>query len=128
LAAQLDHVAGDDALRDRRAWARLLAACRDGVHRRIGRKAYAAGVEFGFNGRSKVVLKGDRNSKEFKQKNDNDIKINDTQMNAVVRLGLDNIALYAKYSLTDMFANSAYAQGQNPGQHLFSFGVCLFGI
>jgi len=97
-------------------------------HSKNDKFSLAAGVEFGFNGRSKVVLKGDRNSLEFKQKNDNDIKINDTQMNAVVRVGLDNIALYAKYSLTDMFANSAYAQGQNPGQHLFSFGVCLFGI
>lgn len=97
-------------------------------HSKNDKFSLAAGVEFGFNGRSKVVLKGDRNSLEFKQKNDTDIKINDTQMNAVVRVGLDNIALYAKYSLTDMFANSAYAQGQNPGQHLFSFGVCLFGI
>lgn len=97
-------------------------------HGKNDKFSLAAGVEFGFNGRSKVVLKGDRNSLEFKQKNDTDIKINDTQMNAVVRVGLDNIALYAKYSLTDMFANSAYAQGQNPGQHLFSFGVCLFGI
>lgn len=88
----------------------------------------AAGVEFGFNGRSTAVLKGDRNSLDFKQKNDVDVKVNETQMNAVVRIEIDNVSVFGKYSLTNMYADSAYPQGQNPGQHLFSFGVCLFGI
>lgn len=88
----------------------------------------AAGVEFGFNGYSKLVQKGDRNSLEFKQKGDNDIKVNPTQINAVLRIGIDKLALFGKYSITDMYQNSAYASGNNPHQHLFSFGVCLFGI
>lgn len=88
----------------------------------------AAGVEFGFNGHTKVKTKGDQNSKEFKQSNENDIKINPNQMNAVLRIGFDNIALYGKYSLTDMYESSAYATNENPHQHMFSFGICLFGI
>lgn len=88
----------------------------------------AAGVEFGFNGHSKVVLKGDRQSLEFKQKNSNDIKISPEQLNALLKIGIHNVELFARYSITDMYRPSAYATDQNPHQHLFSFGVCLFGI
>ncbi|MFM6982677.1 MAG: outer membrane beta-barrel protein [Chitinophagaceae bacterium] len=97
-------------------------------HGKNNRFNLAAGVEFGFNGRSTAVLKGDRNALDLKQKNDIDIKINETQMNAVVRVEIDNISVYGRYSLSNMYTDSAFAQGQNPGQHLFSFGVCLFGI
>jgi len=88
----------------------------------------AAGVEFGFNGHSKLTLKGDKNSLEFKQKNANDIKINTEQMNAVLRIGLHDFEIYGRYSITDMYKSSAYEQGLNPHQHLFSFGICMFGI
>ena len=88
----------------------------------------AAGVEFGFNGNSKLTLKGNNESGKFKQKNETDIKVNPTQMNAVVRIGINNIALYAKYSITDMYKSSAYEQGENPGQHLYSIGLCILGI
>ena len=33
-----------------------------------------------------------------------------------------------KYTITDMYKDSAYLAGFNPHQHLLSFGVCLFGI
>jgi hypothetical protein len=87
-----------------------------------------AGVEFGFNGRTKLTLKGDRESLEFKQKNGNNIKINPEQMNAVLRVGIRNFSVYGRYSLTDMYQSSAYEAGQNPHQQLFSVGVCFFGI
>jgi Outer membrane protein beta-barrel domain len=88
----------------------------------------AAGVEFGFSGRSKSILKGETNGLGFENKLDRNIGISETQMNAVVRIGIDNIAVFGKYSLGNMYQSSAYASGQNPNQHLFSFGVCLFGI
>lgn len=88
----------------------------------------AAGIEWGFNGHTKIKQKGDRNSLEFKQSTDKDIKINPNQMNAVLRLGIEDIAVYAKYSLTDMYKSSAYDANTNPHQHLFSFGICFFGI
>lgn len=88
----------------------------------------AAGVEFGFNGRSKNILKGENNGSNFKKTSETDIKINPTQVNAVIRIGIDNIAIYGKYSVSDMYQNSAYISGQNPHQHLYSVGICFFGI
>ena len=88
----------------------------------------AAGVEFSFNGNTNLTTKGDRESLEFKRNEDVNIKINPTQMNAIVRVGYDHVALYARYSITDMYKSSAYALNANPHQHLFSVGVCLFGI
>lgn len=88
----------------------------------------AAGVEFGFHRKTKYMLKGDKNSMEFDQKNETDVKMNDTQISAVLKIGIDDIAIYGKYTLTDMYKDSAYLAGLNPHQHLFSFGVCLFGI
>jgi hypothetical protein len=97
-------------------------------HSKNDKFTIGAGVEFGFNGRTKLTLKGDRESLEFKQKNANNIKISPEQMNAVVRVGIHNFSFYGRYSLTDMYQSSAYEAGQNPHQHLFSVGVCFFGI
>ncbi len=88
----------------------------------------AAGVEFGFNGRTKQLLKGDQDGNEFKSKSEKEVKISDTQINAVLRIGIDNVAVFGKYSITEMYKESAYAANQNPGQHLYSFGICIFGI
>jgi|GEM_PF-4273135 len=88
----------------------------------------AAGVEFGFSGRSKSIQKGETNGLGFENKLDRSIGISETQMNAVLRIGIDNVAVFGKYSIGDMYKSSAYAADQNPHQHLFSFGICLFGI
>lgn len=88
----------------------------------------AAGVEFGFNAKSKVTLKGNNESGNFKQKNETEIKVNPTQMNAMIRVGINNIALYAKYSITELYKSSAFEQGADPGQHLYSVGLCILGI
>lgn len=88
----------------------------------------AAGVEFSFNGNTNLTTKGDRESLEFKRNEDVNIKINPTQMNAILRIGYDHLAIYARYSISDMYKSSAYAPNTNPHQHLFSVGVCLFGI
>jgi hypothetical protein len=88
----------------------------------------AAGVELGFNGKSKYVLKGENNGSNFNNKSEVDIKINPSQLNAVVRIGIDNIAIYGKYSISDMYQNSSYSMNQNPHQHLYSVGICFFGI
>jgi hypothetical protein len=97
-------------------------------HSKSNKFNIAAGVEFGFNGRSKYVLKGENEGENFKSKYEADININPTQLNAVVRLGIDNIALYGKYGISDMYQNSSYANNQNPHQHLYSVGICFFGI
>lgn len=97
-------------------------------HSKNNNFSIAAGVEFGFNGFTKYKQKGDQNSLEFKQSDERDLKINPTQMNAVLRIGIDDIAVYGKYSITDMYKSSAYDNNNNPHQHLFSFGICLFGI
>lgn len=88
----------------------------------------AAGIEFGFNGRSKEKLKGENKGLSFDHENERDVKINPTQMQAVLRIGINNVAIFGKYSLTDMYKSTAYVNGQNPHQHLYSFGICLFGI
>lgn len=88
----------------------------------------AAGVEFGFNGKSKRVLKGEQNGNEFKHRSETDIAINPVQVSAVLRVGIDRVAVYGKYNLSAMYESSAFEQGKNPDQHLFSFGICLFGI
>lgn len=87
----------------------------------------AAGVEYGFNGRTNVVTKGDKDSREFKRREENDIKINPMQLNAVVKVGIDNVALYARYTITDMH-DGAFTEATNPHYHLFSVGLCLMGI
>ncbi|MES2618020.1 MAG: outer membrane beta-barrel protein [Bacteroidota bacterium] len=87
----------------------------------------AAGVEYSFSGRTSVVTKGDKGSNEFKRKEENDIKINPTQINAVVKVGIDNVALYARYTITDMHED-AFTEATNPHYHLFSVGLCLMGI
>ncbi len=97
-------------------------------HSKSNKFSIATGVEFGFNGRSKYVLKGENNGSNFKNKQEADLNINPTQLNAVIRIGLDNIALYGKYSISDMYQNSNYASNQNPHQHLYSVGICFFGI
>jgi hypothetical protein len=97
-------------------------------HSKNDKFSIAAGLEFGFNGHSKLTLKGDRESLDFKQKNQNDIKISPEQVNAVVRIGIHGVKLYGRYSVTDMYRPSAFADGQNPHQHLVSVGVCLLGI
>lgn len=97
-------------------------------HSKKGHFEMAAGVEFGFNATSKLTLKGSNESGSFKQKNETDIKVNPNQMNAVVRIGINNVALYAKYSITNMYKSSAYEQGADPGQHLCSVGLCILGI
>jgi hypothetical protein len=97
-------------------------------HSKSNKFNIAAGVEFGFNGRSKYVLKGENKGGNFKTKYETDININPTQLNAVVRLGINNIAVYGKYSISDMYQNSSYANNQNPHQHLYSVGICFFGI
>lgn len=88
----------------------------------------AAGVEFGFNGKSKRVLKGEQDGNEFKYRSETNIAINPVQVSAVLRVGIDRIAVFGKYNLSAMYADSAFEQGKNPDQHLFSFGICLFGI
>lgn len=88
----------------------------------------AAGVEIGFNGKGKYVLKGDNNGINFKNKTDANIKLNPTQVNAVVRIGIDNIAIYGKYTITDLQQSSAFQNVRNPHTHLYSVGICFFGI
>jgi hypothetical protein len=88
----------------------------------------AGGVEFSFFGRTHVKQKGNIDDEDFKRKNDNEIKINPQQMNLVFKIGTENYAFFAKYALTNMYSNSAYAEGNNPNQHLMSFGICVFGI
>jgi hypothetical protein len=90
--------------------------------------AIAGGVELGFNGHTKVTRKGDKESQEFKHKDDNDVKISPEQVTAVLKISIHDVSIFGRYSITDMYRPSAYAAGQNPHQHLFSFGVCLFGI
>ncbi len=97
-------------------------------HSKNNNFSIAAGIEFSFNGFTKYKQKGDQNSLEFKQSDERDIKINPTQLNAVLRLGIDDVAIFGKYAITDMYKSSAYTVNNNPGQHLFSFGICLFGI
>jgi hypothetical protein len=97
-------------------------------HSKNNKFAIAGGVEFGFNGHTKVTRKGDKGSQEFKHKDDNDVKISPEQVTAVLKISIHDISIYGRYSITDMYRPSAYASGQNPHQHLFSFGVCLFGI
>lgn len=88
----------------------------------------AAGVEIGFNGNSRQVLKGSNEGKDFEQKREVELKMNPVQINTVLRIGFDNFAIFGKYSLTELYKNSAYLNDQNTNQHLFSFGVCVFGI
>lgn len=90
----------------------------------------AAGVELGFNGKSKRVLKGRSaiDNMAFKNKSEANIKVNPVQVSAVVRIGIDRIAIFGKYNLSSMYTESAFAAGSNPDQHLFSVGICLFGI
>lgn len=88
----------------------------------------AAGVELGFNGWSKLVLKGENDGNQFKTKSENDIKISNTQINAVLRIGFDNFAIFGKYGVTDMHIDTAYEEGKSPKQHIFSFGICVLGI
>lgn len=88
----------------------------------------AAGVEYSFGGHTRSVTKGTYKSLDFKREDDSEIKINPTQINAVVRVGSDHLAVYGRYSITDMYQSSAYAGNTNPHQHLFSVGVCLLGI
>lgn len=88
----------------------------------------AAGVEFGINGRVKMTQKGERSEGDFTNKFEKDLKINPTQINAIVKIGIDNISLYGRYSVTNMYKNDAFAAGQNPSQHLVSVGVCIGGF
>lgn len=88
----------------------------------------AAGVEYNFNGRTQYKQKGDNESGDFRQKHETNIKINPVQMNAVLRIGVEDVAVFAKYALTDMYKDSAYASGNNPHQRMMSFGICIFGI
>jgi len=97
-------------------------------HSRSNKFNIAAGVEIGLNGRSKYVLKGENNGSNFKNKYDANLNINSTQFNAVVRIGIDNLAIYGKYTISDMYQNSNYTSNQNPHQHLYSVGICFFGI
>lgn len=87
----------------------------------------SAGVEYGFSGRTNVVTKGDKASNEFKRQEENNIKINPTQINAVVKVGIDKLAIYARYSITDMHKD-AFTEANDPHYHLFSVGLCLMGI
>jgi len=88
----------------------------------------AAGAEFGFNGKATIYQKGTRKEGSFVQSNQYDMKLNPIQVNAVLRIQIEHIALYARYSVTDLYKSSAYAPNTNPHHHLFSVGVCLFGI
>jgi hypothetical protein len=87
-----------------------------------------AGIEYSFGGHSKSVTKGINESNDYKHDTENDIKINPTQTNAILRIGTRHVALYGRYSISDMYKGSAYAANNNPHQHLFSVGICLLGI
>lgn len=97
-------------------------------HSHSGKFKIAAGAEFGFNGRSVIYQKGNRAEGNFTQTNRYDMKLNPTQMNALIKVQVEHIALYARYTVTDMYKSSAYAPNTNPHHHLFSVGICLFGI
>ncbi len=88
----------------------------------------AAGVEFGFNGKSVIHQKGNRTEGNFTQTNRYDLKVNPTQINALLKVQVEHIAIYARYSVTEMYKDNAYAPNTNPHHHLFSVGICLFGI
>ncbi len=88
----------------------------------------AAGVEYSFGGRTSLMTKGTFKSLDFERHEESDIKINPEQINAVLRIGSDHLAIYGRYTITDMYKSSAYAANTNPRQHLFSVGICLFGI
>lgn len=88
----------------------------------------AAGAEFGFNGRSVNFQKGSRKEGNFTQTNRYDMKLNPIQINTVFKVQVEHIALFARYSVTDMYKSSAYAANTNPNHHLFSVGICVFGI
>jgi hypothetical protein len=88
----------------------------------------AAGVEYSFGGRTSLITKGTFKSLDFERREESEIKINPEQINAVLRIGSDHLAVYGRYTITDMYQSSAYAGNTNPHQHLFSVGICLFGI
>lgn len=88
----------------------------------------AAGVEFGIAGTTKLTIKGNLDDGTFKTKRDVDLKINPMQMNAIFKIGFENISLFGRYTLTSMFKDNAFANGQNPNQNLFSIGVCVGGF
>jgi hypothetical protein len=88
----------------------------------------AAGVEYSFGGRTSLVTKGTFKSLDFERREESEIKINPEQINAVLRIGFDHLAVYGRYTITDMYQSTAYAGNTNPHQHLFSVGICLFGI
>ena len=97
-------------------------------HSRSGKFKIAAGAEFGFNGKSVIYQKGIRSEGKFTQSNEYDMKLNPTQINALLKVQVEHIAIYARYTVTDMYKTSAYALNTNPHHHLFSVGICLFGI
>jgi hypothetical protein len=97
-------------------------------HSRNEKFNIAAGVEFGFSGQSKFVQKGSREIGDFKQSNRYDVKVNPSQINAIVKVGMENIAIFGRYSITDTYQASAYTDATNPHQHLLSVGICIFGI
>lgn len=97
-------------------------------HSRGDKFIVMAGVEYGFGGRSKSITKGINESNDYKHETESDIKINPTQTNLLLRIGTRYMALYGRYSISDMYQGSAYAAGNNPHQHLYTVGVCLLGI
>ncbi len=88
----------------------------------------AAGVEFGINGRVKMTQKGERSEGDFTNKFEKDLKINPVQINAIVKIGIEDICLFGRYTITNMYKDDAFANGQNPNQHLVSVGVCIGGF
>ncbi len=97
-------------------------------HSKSDKFKIAAGAEFGFNGKSSIYQKGTRKEGSFTQTNRYDLKINPTQINALLRIEVHQVAIYARYSVTEMYKTDAYATNTNPNRHLFSVGICLFGI
>jgi len=88
----------------------------------------AAGIEYSVDGRTHLKQKGSDENGSFKRKSDNDIAINPNQLNAIFKLGFDDIALFARYSLTPMFKSDMLPANQGKDQNILSFGVCLLGI
>ena len=97
-------------------------------HSKNNKFKIAAGAEFAFNGKTSVYQKGNRKEGDFIQTNKYDLKLNPTQVNALLKVEIEHLGIYARYSVTEMYKSSAYAPDTNPQHHLFSVGICLFGI
>lgn len=89
----------------------------------------SAGVEFGFFNEVHNTRKGKLTDGNFKEKRDNvELKINPSQINSLLKIGYEDLSLYARYSFTNIFKNDAFASGQNPNQKFIAIGFSITGF